>query len=81
MPQNRSSYTFTEYTRLCRSITKLDKLRIISLRYGSLSNFNVVHKTYYAISKSLKIPYTTVRNICLKFVHVGKSVKLLTTKR
>lgn len=42
----------------------MDKLKVISLRYGSLVDFGATQMTYYAISKKIKMPYSTVRFIC-----------------
>ena len=50
-----------------RNLTKEDKLKVIGLRYGSLSNFDVPVRTYYNISKSIHIPYATVRRFLLRF--------------
>ena len=50
-----------------RNLTKEDKLKVIGLRYGSLTHFDAPVRTFYQISKTIRIPYATVRRFLLIF--------------
>jgi len=64
-----------------RKITKDDKLKVLGLRYGSLNDFSNAVRTYYAISKTLHIPYATVRRICVRFENSNRQLEQFLSKR
>ena len=60
--------------------TRIDKLKIINLRYGSLDNFDNVVASYYSIGKKINMSQCTVRFVCLKFVAYDHDLKRLVNK-
>ena len=64
-----------------RVLTAKDKLKIIALRYGTLTDFGEPVTSVYKIAKDMRMPYDTARRTCLKFVAVGKSLDALITKK
>lgn len=67
-------------TRHSRHLTKNDQLKIVALRYGSLTEFGLPIRSYLDITRSIFIPYGTVRRVCLKFEAVNRSLENLTKK-
>ena len=58
-----------------RRLDKETKLRIISLRYDSLLNFDQPARDIREISKALHLPWSTVQHFLRAFDTKGKSIQ------
>ena len=64
-----------------RKLSKVEKLRVIGLRYGSLTDFTQTVRTTTHISKICYIPFSTVARIIKKFEHSGFKLDQVSKKK
>ena len=67
--------------RAYRKLTKTEKLRVIGLRYGSMTDFSRTVRTTTHISKMCYISFSTVARIIKKFEASGYRLDQVHCKR
>ena len=73
--------TLDYWKRPERTLTPGDKVRIIGLRYGSLTEFRGEVRTMTQISRRLHIPRASVGRVVKNFEDLGKDLPGLVLKR